>query len=121
MKFEEPNRPAGLENPSRARVNMTKQKRKTPKEASTKKAKFPMDRVPIAKIERSEAGCSPTTERSKEQLCEPIKKEEKRVLQDLVQNLGRMLDEQNKYITTLIKEHNSRTLKRRRTLRSDEA
>ena len=31
LKFEEPNRPAGLENPSRVRVNMTRQKRETPK------------------------------------------------------------------------------------------
>ena len=65
LKFEEPNRPAGLENLSRARVNMIRQKRETPKEASTEKAKIPMDRVPIAKTERSEAGHSQTTEGSK--------------------------------------------------------
>ena len=111
MKFEELNGPAGLENPSRAKVNMTRQKRETPKEASTEKAKMPMDRVPIAEIGRSEASRSQTTEKSKEQLCEPIGEEEKRALQDLVRNLEPMLDDQNKYIATLRGEHNSQTLK----------
>ena len=111
LKFEEPNRPAGLENPSRARVNMTRQKRETPKKASTKKAKMPMDRVPIAKTGRSEAGHSQTTEGSKEKMCEPIEEEKKRALQDLVRNLEPMFDDQSKYITTLIEEHDSRTLK----------
>ena len=32
LKFEEPNGPVGLENPSRARVNMTRLKRETPKD-----------------------------------------------------------------------------------------
>ena len=90
---------------------MIRQKKETPKEASIEKAKMPMDRVPIAKIGRSEAGRSQTTEGSKEQMCEPIKEEEKRALQDLVRNLEPMLDDQNKYITTLIEEHDSRTLK----------
>ena len=56
LKFEEPNGPVGLENPSKTRVNMTRQKRETPKEVSTKKEKMPMDRVPIAKTGRSEIG-----------------------------------------------------------------
>ena len=77
MKFEEPNGPAGLEDPLRARVNMTRQKRETPKEASTEKAKMPMDRVPIAKIGKSEAGHWQTTEGSKEQMCKPIEKKRK--------------------------------------------
>ena len=80
-----------------------------------------MDRVPIAKIEKSEAGHSQTTKGSKEQMCEPIEEEEKRALQDLVRNLEPMLDNQDKYITTLIEEHDSRTLKRRRTLESNDA
>ena len=80
-----------------------------------------MDRVPIAKIGRSEAGRSQTTEGSKEQLCEPIEEEEERALQDLVQNLEPMLNSQNKYITTLRGEHNSQTLKGMWTLRSDKA
>ena len=84
MKFEEPNRLTGLENPSRTRVNMTKQKRETLKEASIEKAKMPMNRVPIAKIGRSEAGHSQTTEGSKEQLCKPIEEERKIAFQDLV-------------------------------------
>ena len=121
MKFEEPNGLAGLENPSRVRVNMTRQKREAPTEASTEKAKMSMDRVPIAKIERSETGRSQTIEGSKEQMCEPIEEEEKRALQDLVRNLESMLDDQNKYITTLIEEHDSQTLKRRWTLESNDA
>ena len=121
MKFEEPNRPAELENPSSARVNMIRQKRETPKEASTEKAKMPMDRVPITKTGRSEACHSQTTEGSKEQMCEPIEEEEKRAFQDLVWNLEPMLDDQNKYITTLIEEHDSRILKRRRALESNDA
>ena len=56
MKFEEPNRPVELENPSRVRVNMTQQKRETPKEVSTEKAKMLMDRAPIPKTGRNEAG-----------------------------------------------------------------
>ena len=82
---------------------------------------MPMDRVPIAKIEKSEADRSQTTKRSKEQLCEPIEEEEKRALQDLVRNLEPMLDEQNKYITTLKEEHNDQTLKQRWTPESDDA
>ena len=54
-------------------------------------------------------------------MCEPIEEEEKRALQELARNLEPMLDDQNKYITTLKEEHNSQILKRRRTLRSDKA
>ena len=82
---------------------------------------MPMDRVPIAKIGRSEARRSPTIEGSKDQLCEPIEEEEKKSLLDLVRNLEPMLDDQNKYIITLIEEHDSRTLKRRRILESNDA
>ena len=76
---------------------------------------MPRDKVPIAKIRRSEADCSSTTEGLKEQSCEPNEEEEKKTLQDLVQNLERMLNEQNEYITTLRGEHNGQTLKRRWT------
>ena len=37
--------------------------------------------------------------------------EEKKVLQDLVRNLERILNEQNEYITTLRGAHNGQTLK----------
>ena len=52
-----------------------------------------------------------TTKGSKERLCEMNREEEKKTIQDLVQNLERMLNEQNEYITTLSGEHNGQTLK----------
>ena len=42
------------------------------------------------------------------------------MLQELAQGLERMFVKQNECVTTLKEEHNSRTLKRRRTLGSDE-
>ena len=77
---------------------------------------MPKEKVPIAK-----AGSSSTTERSKEQSCEPNGEEEKMMLQDLVRNLERILNEQNEYITTLRGEHNSQSLKRRWTPRNGDA
>ena len=76
---------------------------------------MPRDKVPIAKVRRNEADCSSTIEGSKEQPCEPNGEEKKKTLQDLVQNLERMLNERNEYITTLREEHNGQTLKRRWT------
>ena len=43
------------------------------------------------------------------------------MLQDLVQNLERILNEQNEYITALREEHNGQTLKQGWTLESDDA
>ena len=57
-----------------------------------------------------------TTEGLKERLRELNGEEEKKTLQDLVQNLKRMLNEQNEYITMLRGEHNGQTLKQRWTL-----
>ena len=71
---------------------------------------MPKEKVPIAKV-----GSSSTTEGSKERSCEPNGEEEKLVLQDLVRNLERILNEQNEYITTLRGEHNGQSLKRRWT------
>ena len=65
--------------------------------------------------------CSSTIEGSKEQLCEPNREEEKKAIQDLVQSLERMLIKQIECVTMLKKEHNCQTLKRRRTLGSDDA
>ena len=62
-----------------------------------------------------------TTEGSTERSREPNGEEEKKVLQDLVRNLERILNEQNEYITTLREEHNGQTLKRRRTPKSGDA
>ena len=69
---------------------------------------MPKEKVPIAK-----ASSSSTTEGSKERSCEPNGEEEKIVLQDLVRNLERILNEQNKYITTLRVAHNGQSLKQR--------
>ena len=88
-------------------------KRKTPREASPGKAVMPKEKVPIAKVRKNQAGSSSTTEGSKEQSCESNEDEEKKVLQDLVRNLERILNEKNEYITTLKGEHNGQTLKRR--------
>ena len=43
------------------------------------------------------------------------------VIQDLVRNLERILNEQNEYITMLRGEHNSQSLKRRWTPRNGDA
>ena len=79
------------------------------------------EKVPIAKVQKNEASSSPTTEGSKGRSCEPNGEEEKKVLQDSVQNLERILNEQNEYITLLKEEHNGQTLKRRWTPRSGDA
>ena len=108
---------AEVEDSSRTKVEVPKQEEETPKEANLEKATMPKEEVPIAKV-----GSSSTTEKSKERSCEPnTKAEEKKVLQELAQGLERMSVKQNEFVTTLKEEHHSRTLKRRRTLESDEA
>ena len=97
---------------------MTRQERETPREASFGKASMPGDKVPIVKTERNETGYLLTTEGSKEQLREPNGEEEKKTFQDLVQNLERMFNEYNEYITTFRKEQNGQNLKRRWTSES---
>ena len=78
---------------------------------------MPKEKVPIAK-----ADSSSTTEKSEERSCKPnTNEEEKKVLQELAQGLERMSVKQNEFVTTPKEEHHSRTLKRRRTLESDEA
>ena len=106
LKFEDLDRPVEVKDSSRTKVEMTKQEKKTPKKANFGKATMPKWKVPIAK-----AGSPSTTEGSKEQSCEPNEEEEKKVLQDLVRNLERILNEQNEYITMLREEHNGRSLK----------
>ena len=59
---------------------MGRQEKETPREASFGKATMPRDKVLIAKITKNEAGCSMTTERSKERLREPNEEEEKKTL-----------------------------------------
>ena len=117
LKFEDLDNPAKVEDLSRVKVEITRQEKETAEEANFRKAAMPKEKVPIAKFQKSEAGCSMTTEGSKERLREMNREEKKKVLQDLVRNLEPMLNEQNKYITTLRGEHNGQTLKRRWTTR----
>ena len=79
---------------------------------------MPNEKVPITKTGRSGAGCPLATKGSKKRSCEPNGEEEKKVLQNLVQNLERILNKQNEYITTLKGKHNGQTLKRKWTPRS---
>ena len=110
LTFEDLDRSAEVKDLSRTKGEMTRQKKETPKKANFEKTTMPKEKVPIAK-----AGSSSTIEGSKERSCEPNGEEEKRVLQDLVRNLERILNEQNEYITTLRGEHNGQSLKRRWT------
>ena len=89
-------------------------------EASSGKTTMLRDQVLVAKIKKSEASCSMTTKGSKERLREHNEEEKKKMLQDLAQGLEQMFVKQNECVTTLGEEHNLRTLKRRRTLESDD-
>ena len=110
LKFEDLNRPAQVENLFRVKVEMTRQKHGTPREASLEKAAIPKEKVPIVEVWGSKAGSSMTTEGSKERPSELDKEgEEKKVLQELAQGLERMFVKQNECVTTLKEEHNSRT------------
>ena len=72
-------RPVEVEDSSRTKGEIPKQKKETPKKANFGKATMPKEKVPITK-----AGSSSTTERSKERSCEPNTEEkEKKVLQEL--------------------------------------
>ena len=110
LTFEDLDGPAEVKDPSWTKVEISKQKKKILKEANFVKTTMPKKKVPITKV-----GSSSTTEGSKERSCEPNGEEEKMVLQDLVRNLERILNEQNEYITTLRGEHNGQSLKRRWT------
>ena len=66
LKFEDLEGPAKVEDLFRAKVEMTRQEKKTVKEANFGKAAMPKEKVPIAKVRRSEVGFSSTTKRSKE-------------------------------------------------------
>ena len=68
-------------------MEMARQEKETSKEANFGKAAMSKEKVPIAKVRKSEAGSSSTTEGSKERSGKPNGEEEKKVLQDLVRNL----------------------------------
>ena len=116
LKFGDLDKPSEIEDSSRTKVEMPKQEKETPKKKNFRKTTMPKEKVPTAK-----AGSSSTTEGSKERSCEPNTEEEKRVFQDLVWNLKRILNKQNEYITTLRGEHNGQSLKRRWTPRNGDA
>ena len=84
LKFEDLDRLVEVEDSPRTNVEMTRQKKKTTNETNFGKTAMPKKKVPIAKVRRSEANSSSTTDGSKEWSCEPNKKEKKKVLRDLV-------------------------------------
>ena len=117
LKFGELDGSVEVEDSSKTKMEVPKQKEETPKKANLEKATMPREEVPIAKV-----GSSSTTERSKGRPCKPnTEEEEKKTLQELAQGLERMFVKQNEFVTTLKEEHNSRTLKQRRTLESNKA
>ena len=66
LRFEESDGLVGVEDLSRAKTKMRRQEKEAPRESSSGKATMPRDKVPIAKIRKSEASYSMTTEWSKE-------------------------------------------------------
>ena len=52
LKFEESDGPVGAKDPSRAKTEMKGQEKETIKEASSRKATMPRDKVPVAKIKK---------------------------------------------------------------------
>ena len=61
LKFEDWDRPVKVEDSSKTKVEIPKQKKETPKEPSFGKTTMPREKVPIAKV-----GSSSTTKGSKE-------------------------------------------------------
>ena len=66
LKFEDLDRPAQVEDPSRAKVEITRQKHETLNGASLGKTAMPKEKVPIVEVQKSEEGSSMITEGSKE-------------------------------------------------------
>ena len=121
IKFEKSDGPTEVEYPSREKAKMIRQEKEAPREAIPKQTAMPKEKVPIAQVQKNEAGSSSTTEWSKERSCEPNGEQEKNTLWDSAQGLERMFVEQNECVGTLIEEHHSRTFKQRRTLGSNKA
>ena len=80
LKIGEPNGPIGVEDPSREKTKVTRQKKEALREASSGKATMLRDKVPVAKIGKNETGCSSTTKESKERLHNHNGEEKKKVL-----------------------------------------
>ena len=66
LKFEELNGPVEVEDPSRAKVEILRQKKEALKGARLGKAAILKEKVPMAKVWKNGAGSSSTTEGSKE-------------------------------------------------------
>ena len=73
-------KPAEVEDSLRTNVKIMRQEKETPKKANFRKAAMPKEKVPIAKVQKSEAGSSSTTKGSNERSCEPNGEEEKKML-----------------------------------------
>ena len=71
LKFEESSGLIGVEDPLKAKTEEMRQEKEAPREASSGKVTMPRDKVPVAKIRKSEACCSMTIKGSKERLREP--------------------------------------------------
>ena len=80
LKIGELNGPIRVEDLFTAKVEVTRQEKEAPREASSRKATMPRDKVPVTKIRRNEMGCSSTAEGSKERPHEHNGEEEKKVL-----------------------------------------
>ena len=66
LKFEDLDRPAQVEDPSRAKFEMLRQQKEAPKGARLGKVAIPKENVPIAKVQKNETDSFLTTEGSKE-------------------------------------------------------
>ena len=66
LKFEDLDRPVEVKDPSRAKAETTRQKKKTSKEIRSQKMAIQRDEVSISKVGRGEAEGSSTTKKSKE-------------------------------------------------------
>ena len=96
LKFKDLDGPAQVEDPSRAKVEMARQKHGAPRETSLGKTAMSNEEVPMAEVRKSEEGSSTTIEGSKERPCKLDKeKEEKKALQELTKGLEQMFIKQN--------------------------
>ena len=76
LKFEDLDGPAQVEDPSRAKVEMARQKHGIPRKTSLGKAAMSNEKVPIVEVRKSEEGSSTTTEGSKARPCKLGREEE---------------------------------------------
>ena len=90
MKFKKSDGLAKVKDPFRAKIEMPRQEKKAPRGARLGKATIPKEKVPIAKVQKNEAGSSSTIEGSKERSCASNEEQEKNTLWDSAQGLERM-------------------------------